>query len=446
MIDKKISELFELSDNSERQMWENAVIVFDSSALLNFYDIPKDSRKEIYKTFRGSLKDRLMLTGHIQFEYLKNRKKTISEPLKNNGKDISYYSIEKHYLMNINKEYKSINSSISEIKKLMNEVNSATKKSDRHPHLPEDIFSSFKIDLDKFSQDINQFDEHRLKFETKIKEHIKSIRNEITDLESKDDVLDAINTYFILGVDHEYSEKLKLANEASKRYLNSIPPGYLDNNKDGLQKYGDFYIWDQIIDYALKNRKSVIFICDDLKDDWCVQEKNNRNRISYPRPELSKEFFEKTGYRFWMYSLSQWPFYSNKYLNTELNVDNFTFQPEYIDTSIVNTIDVAKKYLNLLNEKDYNHNIPPSILNLVLKNLEHFSFSTLRKIQTNLTSQLNLLEKDKRLLQAKKDFEENIADREKIQENLNELDMDIMETYENITYLQSHLEFDDLPF
>lgn len=328
----------------------------------------------------------------------------------------------------------------------MNEVNSATKKSDRHPHLPDNIFSEFSASLESFSKNITQFGENRLKFETKIKEHINLIRKETTELESNDDVLDAVNSYFILGDDHLQSEKLELADEASKRYSNSIPPGYLDENKEGLQKYVDFYIWEQIIDYAAKNKKSIIFICDDLKDDWCVQEKNNRNRISYPRPELSKEFYEKTGYRFWMYSLSQWPFFSNKYLNTALNVDNFAFQPEHIDTSIVNTIDIAKKYLSLLNEKDYDHKIPHSILSLILNNSEQFSYSTLQKIEKNLTYQLSEMEKDKRLLLAKIDFEENVVVRKKLQDELNVLDIDIMETYDNIAYLAPQMDDDILAF
>ena len=387
-----------------------------------------------------------MLPGHIQYEYLKNRKKTISEPLKTNGKDISYYSIERHYISNISKEYKSISSSISVIEKLKNEVNSATKKSDRHPHLPEDIFSEFKVHLEKFRENLTDFEQGKTKFENNIKEHINSIRDEITELENKDDVLEAVNSYFILGADHKYSEKLKLAEEASKRYLSSIPPGYLDSSKDGLQKYGDYYIWEQIIDYATKNKKSIIFICDDLKDDWCVQEKNSRNRISYPRPELSKEFYEKTGYRFWMYSLNQWPFFSNKYLKTALNVDNFDFQPEHIDTSIVNTIDIAKKYLSLLNEKEYDHKIPHSILSLILNNSEQFLYTTLQKVKKNLTYQVSELEKDKRLLLAKIDFEDNVAVRKKFQDELNVLDVDIMETYDNIAYLTSQIEDDILPF
>jgi hypothetical protein len=54
-----------------------------------------------------------------------------------------------------------------------------------------------------------------------------------------------------------------------------IPPGYRDKNpkKEGFKKYGDGVLWFQVIDYAKSQKKTIILITDDQKDDWWRIEK-----------------------------------------------------------------------------------------------------------------------------------------------------------------------------
>lgn len=53
-------------------------------------------------------------------------------------------------------------------------------------------------------------------------------------------------------------------------------------------------------------KKSVILITNDVKIDWCISHKHqDENRITHPRHELIKEFFDLTNSRFWMYTLHQ---------------------------------------------------------------------------------------------------------------------------------------------
>ena len=76
------------------------------------------------------------------------------------------------------------------------------------------------------------------------------------------------------------------------------------NNKENIQleckKYGDFIIWKQLIEHAIDTKKNVIFVTDDEKEDWW--EEFNGKTIG-PRPELSKEFREKTSKLFLMYGV-----------------------------------------------------------------------------------------------------------------------------------------------
>lgn len=65
-----------------------------------------------------------------------------------------------------------------------------------------------------------------------------------------------------------FSKKLLLLQEGQIRYDNLIPPGFLDNAKDGEAKFGDLFVWKDIITIAKKKNSNIIFVCNDTKDDW----------------------------------------------------------------------------------------------------------------------------------------------------------------------------------
>ena len=99
------------------------------------------------------------------------------------------------------------------------------------------------------------------------------------------------------------------------RYEHSIPPGYKDkNDKIGFQIFGDLIIWKQIIEYASEIQKPIIFICNDLKEDWCYIDGTTEKRIKSPREELIKEISDEANIDFWMYNLAQFLYKSNEYL------------------------------------------------------------------------------------------------------------------------------------
>ena len=94
--------------------------------------------------------------------------------------------------------------------------------------------------------------------------------------------------------------------EGEVRYRNLVPPGYEDappfeSKKKGLQRYGDLIVWKEILRYAKEKKKPVLFVCNDLKNDYYHYE--GRKSTNIPRHELIKEFQDETGQLFWMYSL-----------------------------------------------------------------------------------------------------------------------------------------------
>ena len=64
-----------------------------------------------------------------------------------------------------------------------------------------------------------------------------------------------------------------IVNEGKLRYEFQIPPGYQDlKEKIGTQIFGDLIVWKQILSHAKAINKNVIFICNDLKIDWCLKD------------------------------------------------------------------------------------------------------------------------------------------------------------------------------
>jgi len=77
-----------------------------------------------------------------------------------------------------------------------------------------------------------------------------------------------------------------------------------DEDKYGIQKYGDLIIWKEILAIAKEKNKSVIFITNDVKEDWYESHDKNENP-KCPRHELIKEFQETVGHDVWLYTLKQ---------------------------------------------------------------------------------------------------------------------------------------------
>lgn len=92
---------------------------------------------------------------------------------------------------------------------------------------------------------------------------------------------------------------VSLKKEGEDRYARKVPPGYKDAKKAGDgDKFGDLIIWRDMIDKAKAERRSIIFISDDVKEDWWWL---HRGRKLGPRPELVEEFRAGSGQDFHIY-------------------------------------------------------------------------------------------------------------------------------------------------
>lgn len=92
--------------------------------------------------------------------------------------------------------------------------------------------------------------------------------------------------------------------EGEDRYSRKIPPGYKDAKKDAgeFDKYGDLIIWKDLIEKSRVEKRPMIFISDDAKEDWWWI---HRGRKLGARPELLEEFHEATQQDFHIYEFTQ---------------------------------------------------------------------------------------------------------------------------------------------
>lgn len=86
-------------------------------------------------------------------------------------------------------------------------------------------------------------------------------------------------------------ELLNLCDEGKARYESKTPPGYKDNKKDGIRKYGDFIIWKEVLRFAAKVHHNIIFVTDDVKNDWWDEDETGAKVFSVA---LTEEFKRKT--------------------------------------------------------------------------------------------------------------------------------------------------------
>jgi hypothetical protein len=277
-IRKKMDiDKYNLNTENEKELWQNAIFIFDTSSILNFYEYSKPTINDLFSTTLTDLKDRLWLPYNVSSEYINNRNKPINKA--------------KNTYDNLKRNIKVIYDNFEQIK-------NRTKSKEKHPYVSSDIFSELET--------------HLTIFKTKLESEIITKEKELDGIKVNDEILLKIKTFFSIGTEFSYSEITDIIKEGEFRYRNSIPPGYKDeNDKLGFQKYGDLIIWKQIINEAKKSKKPVIFIMDDLKEDWWILNKK-RQPIS-PRTELIDEILEISNNRFWMYKTDDF-FVKSKFL------------------------------------------------------------------------------------------------------------------------------------
>lgn len=276
------SEYYRLNEDEIKIHWENDIFCFDANVLLNLYRYTPSTRNAFFKVFE-ILSDRIWISYQAAFEYQKNRLTVI------NAQQQAY------------KDIREI------LDKKKNEIETALNKFKKHPYL------------------------QAKELKNQIESAFKSIGRDLSDFEGKhpnfledDPVFDKLTNLLEgkIGDDFKQDELDKLYREGKKRYDEKTPPGYMDlkekRNSGDRALYGDLIVWKQVIEHAKEIDSSIIFVTDDLKEDWWYQFKG---KTLGPRPELIKEFKGNTSKMINIYQADQFLVHANKNLAQTTNQD-----------------------------------------------------------------------------------------------------------------------------
>ena len=245
------------SPEEKEALWDNCVFVFDTNVLLNLYRYTSITRDTLLAAF-DDLKERVWLPHQVAYEFGKDRC------------DVIYETVEKY--KNIEKLEQDF------ISRLMTELR--LKADDKS-------VIQLQTSIDAWT------DEQRK-------------RNLWVTQASDDKILNTVLSIFDkkVGLPFSPEEMNSISAEGKERYEKLIPPGFCDAKKeksgDENNAYGDLIVWKQILAYSATNHIDIIYVTHDQKKDWW---NISKGRTVGPRIELRKEFSEKTGQNFYMYSM-----------------------------------------------------------------------------------------------------------------------------------------------
>jgi hypothetical protein len=321
---KALSKLFySISEDKEKSLFKNAYIFFDTSALLDFYYYSESTKSEIFQKLFVALKKRLWIAAQTEYEFLKNREKVFLKPID------TYDNLQKKkkgqndtgHLEEIEGIIKALTASIkNELTGQIQTFKQKTGKTDKHPYLEGGTFEDFEAKtklleayLVKYHAGFNEFKES---IETQISSQKELLKTALV----KDTILEEFEKNFQTTPGLSYSDVLKIVEEGEVRYRNLIPPGYLDeDDKIGFQKYGDLILWKQIIAKSKADKKDVILVINDMKEDWWYY--SDKTKPVAPRHELIKEIFDEAGRTFWMYNTSDFLFKAKELIALTIKED-----------------------------------------------------------------------------------------------------------------------------
>lgn len=284
---------FRPSEEEYGAIWADALVVLDTNVLLNMYRYSEKTSDEFLSVLDG-YSGSLWIPYRVAEEFFNGRATVISG------------------------QVKRLREIVDKAKALHSDLNPGSQ----HPLVESELASRFSEIKDEIVDQLEQ--------------SAKKQRSLIY----ADSVLARIATLFgdeKIGPKYERARLEEILRDGATRYAEKIPPGYKDGVKgqgsgqsnkqdkksesssgtegfsisfaEKCRPFGDLIIWMQLIDKSKEEGRPIIFITDDAKEDWW---EISSGLTVGPRPELIKEFLEKSGQKIALYSPEQFLTVANK--------------------------------------------------------------------------------------------------------------------------------------
>jgi hypothetical protein len=295
------------------ELWHNSIFVFDTNMLCNLYRYSETTQKEFLETLE-KLKsiNAIWLPNQAGYEFLERRLSIID------GQARQYTALEDTF----------------------KQIETTLKNDRQHPYLSNKIFEDL---ISVFGDATKELQEKKIQIEN---------------LELKDPIFEKITNLFENNVGTPFSKEnlMNIYKEGEERFSQKIPPGWKDSSKDNKEdnkdensedkkenqktktyrRFGDLVLWFQVIDKGKSDKRNILFVTDDRKEDWWLKFKG---RTFGPRPELIQEFNNKTGQKFYMYQSDSFLEYAKEHLKFPIKEETINEVKELrvLDESIINT-------------------------------------------------------------------------------------------------------------
>lgn len=243
---------------------QGTTIVLDTNVILDLARYSLYTSKNILEIF-NKCTDLIWIPNQVFKEYSKNKYNVFGNLRKR------YSSFEKNLLTIIDASEKKLENVLQnsyKYKYFGNKIlsNDILKKIEEF----REIITSYKDTVG------TEYDE----ITSNSAEIIKNIEKFISDLETNKQI----------GKKISFNEQLKIIEEGELRYKYKLPPGFKDDKKEGIEKFGDLFIWKEILKLPTnKNTNNIIFVTNDEKNDWWNKDEHGYLEI---REELLDEFLE----------------------------------------------------------------------------------------------------------------------------------------------------------
>jgi hypothetical protein len=221
------------------------------------YRWSEDTRKKLLDVLRA-LGDRLWVPHQAALEYQRNRVGVISQQVARYGE------------------------CMGALGKAKSSIQSWLEPERLHPHVDGSLRAKVMQALDELERDL------------------KRRRDHLRGLLTQDDIRDEIDGIVggNVGPPLEGRWHDLVLSEGPARYQDQMPPGYMDAlDKPGMRRYGDVFLWFQVLRHAKEEvRKPIVLVTDDAKEDWWARGPDGE--VVGPRPELLQEMHDHgvTGY------------------------------------------------------------------------------------------------------------------------------------------------------
>lgn len=243
---------------------KNFCVVYDTNIYLNLYEYSPEAT-DFFVGLTENIIGNLILPETVKREFDRNHGECLNRQRKK-FKNVSF-------LLN----------------KPLNQLKDKIKK--QFDILKGYKFPNIEVLQNKIDEQISEIE---IAFENYVSEHdtLNEINNRFLDDDKIKQIISKIMDKKNLLEAFTLDEIYLLCDEGENRYKKNIPPGYKDGvNKSGVQAYGDLLIWKEVMRYCKEKQMNLIFVTDDVKEDWF--ELRNTERVGF-RKELTNEFKTQT--------------------------------------------------------------------------------------------------------------------------------------------------------